>query len=78
MNSKSAAQISRYGRPGALSRPPAEVDVSSWNEFRLGVLPAYEGLVKSLRRFDVHVPSLRPSNATRSCSDSRAGSLPTH
>ena len=37
----------------------------AWNDFRLSVSPAYERLVTSLQRFDIHVPSLRPTNYLR-------------
>ena len=36
-----------------------------WEEFRQGMLPAYERFAASLRHFDVHVPSLRPTNYAR-------------
>jgi dolichol kinase len=37
-----------------------------WGEFRLAALPHYEHLVNSLDAFDIHVPSLRPTNHLRS------------
>jgi dolichol kinase len=36
-----------------------------WEEFRQGMLPAYERLAVSLRHLDIHVPSLRPTNYAR-------------
>ena len=36
-----------------------------WEEFRLGMLPAYERFAVSLRHLDIHVPSLRPTNYAR-------------
>jgi len=36
-----------------------------WEEFRQGMLPAYERFAVSLRHFDIHVPSLRPTNYAR-------------
>ena len=38
---------------------------AAWNEFRLALLPIYEELVANLKRLDVHVPSLRPTNYAR-------------
>jgi len=36
-----------------------------WEEFRVGMLPAYERFAVSLRHLDIHVPSLRPTNYAR-------------
>lgn len=36
-----------------------------WEEFRSGMVPAYERYTASLRHLDVHLPSLRPTNYTR-------------
>ena len=36
-----------------------------WEEFRVGMVPAYERFALSLRQFDIHVPSLRPTNYAR-------------
>ncbi len=38
---------------------------AAWNAFRLEVLPSYEQLAAGLHRFDIHVPSLRPTNYAR-------------
>jgi dolichol kinase len=37
-----------------------------WGEFRKALVPEYERLASSLHAFDIHVPSLRPSNHMRS------------
>ncbi len=37
----------------------------AWQEFRTSVAPAYEHLAVSLKGFDIHVPSLRPTNYLR-------------
>ena len=37
-----------------------------WLAFRHAVLPAYERLQLSLRELEIHVPTLRPTNARRS------------
>jgi dolichol kinase len=36
-----------------------------WEEFRQGMVPAYERYAASLRHLDIHVPSLRPTNYAR-------------
>ena len=36
-----------------------------WAAFRSQALPAYEALAASLRDFEIHVPSLRPTNTAR-------------
>ena len=38
---------------------------AAWNQFRVSVVPAYEGLAQSLKKLDIHVPSLRPTNYAR-------------
>ncbi|MFH1729925.1 MAG: hypothetical protein ABIA04_16040 [Pseudomonadota bacterium] len=38
---------------------------SRWNQFRIEIIPAYEQLIKNLKTFDIHVPSLRPTNYAR-------------
>ena len=50
---------------------PAEDGTSAhakrqWLAFRRAVLPAYESLQLSLRELEIHVPTLRPTNARRS------------
>lgn len=37
----------------------------AWQEFRATVAPYYEGYAVSLRQWDIHVPSLRPTNYAR-------------
>ncbi len=39
---------------------------AAWNQYRLELLPRYENLAASLQKFDIHVPSLRPTNYSRS------------
>jgi len=36
-----------------------------WEEFRAEIQPRYEALAAALREWDVHLPSLRPTNHTR-------------
>lgn len=45
---------------------PESSAAERWIEFRSRVSPAYEGLVAALRDHAVHLPSLRPTNYTRS------------
>ena len=44
---------------------PTERVREAWNEFRLAALPVYEDLAAGLKSFDIHVPSLRPTNYAR-------------
>lgn len=44
-----------------------------WMRFRAGLQPAYEAMAASLRRFDVHVPALRPTNYKRNILHAAAG-----
>jgi len=44
---------------------PAEQQRERWMDFRAGVQPIYERLAATLRTFDIHVPSLRPTNYIR-------------
>lgn len=44
---------------------PTERVREAWNEFRLAALPVYEELAAGLKGFDIHVPSLRPTNYAR-------------
>jgi len=44
--------------------PPAGM-YEAWQEFRSAVAPLYEGYAASLRQWDIHVPSLRPTNYAR-------------
>jgi len=37
----------------------------AWQDFRANVAPIYEGYAVSLRQWDIHVPSLRPTNYAR-------------
>ena len=37
-----------------------------WMAFRTNLLPRYEGVTAALRDFEIHVPSLRPTNYRRS------------
>jgi len=45
--------------------PSASDARAAWMEFRASMQPEYEHLVASLAAFDVHVPSLRPTNYVR-------------
>lgn len=45
---------------------PQTSEVDKWVAFRTRVSPAYEALVTALKAQDVRVPSLRPTNYTRS------------
>ena len=45
---------------------PETAEVDKWVAFRARVSPAYEALVSALKAQDVRVPSLRPTNYTRS------------
>jgi dolichol kinase len=45
--------------------PRGEPLPERWEEFRSGMVPAYERYTASLRHLDVHLPSLRPTNYTR-------------
>jgi len=45
--------------------PQGENLPERWEEFRSGMVPAYERYTASLRHLDVHLPSLRPTNYTR-------------
>jgi dolichol kinase len=44
-----------------------------WEAFRAGLQPAYEAIASSLRRYDVHVPALRPTNYRRNVLHVSAG-----
>ena len=45
--------------------PSAHDARAAWMDFRASMQPEYEHLVASLAAFDVHVPSLRPTNYVR-------------
>ena len=46
--------------------PHPEAELSqAWQDFRLQLQPAYEALAAELGSFDIHVPSLRPTNYSR-------------
>lgn len=45
---------------------PQTAEVDKWVAFRARVSPAYEALVTALKAQDIRVPSLRPTNYTRS------------
>ena len=45
-------------------RPQSDLP-ARWEEFRQGMVPAYERYAASLRHLDIHVPSLRPTNYAR-------------
>jgi dolichol kinase len=45
--------------------PSAEDARAAWMEFRSSVQPAYEELVAAMAAYDVHLPSLRPTNYVR-------------
>jgi dolichol kinase len=50
----------------ALLRESAPTGVrEAWDEFRLAAMPIYEELAAGLKRLDIHVPSLRPTNYSR-------------
>ena len=60
----------RLGELLALIRehtPSADTDDirAAWEALRLALQPAYEALAVELSAFDIHVPSLRPTNYTR-------------
>ncbi len=46
--------------------PPTQGDLEqSWQDFRMQLQPAYEALAAELGAFDIHLPSLRPTNYSR-------------
>ncbi|MFT5354752.1 MAG: dolichol kinase [Polyangiales bacterium] len=51
---------------GLREKLPQTSEVDKWVAFRARVSPAYEALVTALKAQDVRVPSLRPTNYTRS------------
>ena len=52
---------------------PTEQVEEAWNEFRLAALPVYEELAAGLKGFDIHVPSLRPTNYSRNALHAAGG-----
>ena len=59
-------ELSEMLRSFAPAEAPSMPDLrAEWMELRTRLQPAYEELALSLRPFDVHVPSLRPTNYRR-------------
>jgi dolichol kinase len=56
---------------GDLNKYAPDVDLKSaecreaWERFRVQLQPCYEALADTLRGFEIHIPSLRPTNYTR-------------
>lgn len=48
-----------------VDKAPSQWERLDWEEFRKECQPAYEQLARTLKQFEIHVPSLRPTNYAR-------------